>query len=49
MPVVIQEFEASAAPAEQAPETPPPTRPRLAESQGVLRQLAARAARLRAH
>jgi hypothetical protein len=50
MPVIIQEFEATAAPAEQAPaESPPSKRPRLPESQAVLRQLAARAARLRAH
>ena len=50
MPVVINEFEAAAAPAETSPTTAPPAaRPRLADSQRVLRQLAARAARLRAH
>jgi hypothetical protein len=50
MAVVINEFEAVAAPVEGAPAAAPATvRPRLAESQRALRQLAARAARLRAH
>jgi hypothetical protein len=50
MPVVINEFEAVAAPAVPAPSTAPvAVRPRLTDSQRVLRQLAARAARLRAH
>jgi hypothetical protein len=50
MPVVINEFEAAAAPAEPpASSAPAAARPRLADSQRVLRQLAARAARLRAH
>ena len=50
MPVVINEFEVAAAPAEQAPSTAPANSPpRLPDSQRVLRQLAARAARLRAH
>ena len=50
MPVIIQEFEATAAPAEPAPTAmPPPAPPRLADSQRLLRQLLARAARLRAH
>lgn len=50
MPVVIQQFEATAAPAEQETgAASPPTRPRLQDSQRLMRQLAARAARLRAH
>lgn len=50
MTVVIQDFEATTALAEPtSAATPPPKRPPLPESQGVLRQLAARAARLRAH
>lgn len=50
MPVIINEFEAVAAPAEPGQAAPPATpRPRLPDSQRTLRQLAARAARLRAH
>ncbi len=50
MPVVINEFEATAAPAEPALSAESASaRPRLQDSQRVLRQLAARAARLRAH
>ncbi len=48
MAVIINEFEASAASAEPAA-APAIMRPRLPDSQRVLRQLAARAARLRAH
>jgi hypothetical protein len=50
MPVVINEFEAVTAPAE-AERAPPPAalRPKLPDSQRMLRQLAMRAARLRAH
>lgn len=49
MAVVINEFEAAAAPAEPALAPSPSVRPRLQDSQRLLRQLAARAARLRAH
>jgi hypothetical protein len=50
MPVVINQFEAAAAPAEPPAATAPAAaRQPLADSQRVLRQLAVRAARLRAH
>lgn len=50
MPVVIEQFEANAAPAEPGPvSASPPPPPRLPDSQRVLRQLAVRAARVRAH
>lgn len=50
MPVVIQHFEATAAPPEPAPAAGVrPPRPSLPDSQRLLRQLASRGARLRAH
>ncbi|MFN6339804.1 MAG: hypothetical protein ACK41W_13910 [Cyanobacteriota bacterium] len=50
MPVVIHDFEATAAPPEPGPEEgSPPARPRPRDTQRLLRQLATRAARLRAH
>lgn len=49
MAVVINEFEATAAAAEVPLAAPPAGRPRLPDSQRLLRQLAVRAARLRAH